>query len=322
VTGIALAAGATPHTLQHLLTVSGAPLYAFVSSTPLYENLSVSLSSGTDATNVKALQRALQAAGYYSGSIDGDFGTTTQTAVEDWQADRGLSETGEITTTQFVWVPKGAVLYSWSVGLGSRLSGSTALATVSFPHDLRAQALVTQADVSSLKVGQKAALTIDGDTGDPFTGTITFIDSQPASSSSSAGSSSTVEYTVDLAPHGLPLLAKSGMTGTLTITIASRRNVLVVPTSAVSGTSSSAFVRVMSSGAPSYRQVTTGMATAALTQVTSGLVAGEVVVTGQYTNAATSSTSSSGLGGLGGLGGSGFRRSTGGPSSGFPGGGQ
>lgn len=322
VTNIALAAGATPHTLQHLLTVSGTPVYAFVSSTPLYENLSVSLSSGTDTTNVEALQRALKARGYYGGSIDGDFGSSTQTAVEDWQAAQGLSETGQIDITQFVWVPRGAVVESWNVALGSNVSSGTALATIDFPRDLIAQALVTQADISSLEVGQKAALTIDGATNDPFTATITSIASQPASSSSAGGSSSIVEYAVVLAPHGLPSLAKSGMTGSLTVTIASRSNVLLVPTAAVSGSSSATFVRVMMNGSPTYRQVTTGMATSSLTQITSGLTAGEVVVTGQYTNGATSGTGSNGGFGFPGFGGGGFRRSSGGSSSGFPAGGN
>jgi peptidoglycan hydrolase-like protein with peptidoglycan-binding domain len=320
VTGIAFAAGKTPSTLQHLLTVSGKPVFAFVSSSPLYETLSVSLSSGAQRINVAALQRALKAGGYYTGSVNGDFGTSTETALKDWQAAKGLSQTGEITTSQFVWVPKGAVIESWNVALGGSVSSSTALATVYYPQDLIAEALVTQADISSLKVGQKAALTIDGETTDPFTGTITSIGNQPASSGSASGSSSTVEYTVNLAPHGLPSLARSGMTGALTVTIASRSNVLLVPTSAVSGTSSASFVRVMMNGTPTYRQVTTGMATSSLTQIASGLTAGEVVVTGQYTNSATSTSTGSGLGGLGGLGGfsggGGFRRSTGGTSSG------
>ena len=171
-----------------------------MSPTPLYETLSTSLSAGTQRANVAALQRALKTRGYYSGTVNGDFGTSTETALEDWQSAQGLSQTGEITTSQFVWVPKGAAIESWNVGLGGSVSSGTALATVDFPRDLIAQALVTQADISSLKVGQKAALTIDGATSDPFTATITSIASQPASSSSSGGSSSTVEYTVDLAP--------------------------------------------------------------------------------------------------------------------------
>jgi hypothetical protein len=325
VTGIAFASGKTPATLQRLLSISGKRIFAFVSSTPLYTTLSTSLSTGAQRSNVAVLQHALKAKGYFTGKINGHFGTTTQTALKHWQSAQGLSKTGKITTAQFVWVPKGAIIESWSVALGNKVSSGTALATVAFPRDLIAQALVTQADISSLKVGQKAALTIDGATGDPFTATITSISDQPASSSSSTSSSSTVQYTVNLAPRSLPSLAKSGMTGTLTVTIASRKNVLLVPTSAVSGSSSSTFVRVMQNGTPTYRQVTTGMATSSLTQITSGLTAGEVVVTGQYTNSSTSSTSTStggGLGGLGGLGGGSFPRSSGG-AGGFPtGGGQ
>ena len=325
VTNIAFAAGKAPTTLSHLVSVSGTPVYAFVSVTPLFENLSVNLKSGAQVANVAALQRALTAGGYYSGKLNGEFGTSTETALENWQAAQGLTETGEIDISHFVWVPRGAVIESWNVALGSSVSSSTALAQIEFPRDLIAQALVTQADISSLKVGQKAALTIDGATSDPFTATIASIASQPASSSSAGSSSSTVQYMVDLTPLGLPGLAKSGMTGTLTVTIASRSNVLLVPTSAVSGSSSATFVRVMMNGTPTYRQVTTGMATSSLTQITSGLAAGEVVVTGQYTNSATSATGTStgsGFGGLGGLGGfsggGGFRRSTGGSSSGVP----
>jgi len=301
------------------MAISSKPIFAFVSATPLYKTLSTSLSSGDERANVAVLQRALKARGYFSGTVNGDFGTTTQTALEDWQSAHGLTQTGEITTSDFVWVPSGAAIESWNVVLGGVVSSTTALATVDFPRLLVAEADVTQADVSSLKVGQKATLTIDGETSDPFTGTITAIASQPASSSSAGSSSSTVEYTVDLVPKSLPTLAKSGMTGSLTVTIAKRSNVLVVPTSAVSGTSSASFVRVMMNGVPSYRQVTTGMATSSLTQITSGLTAGEVVVTGTYTNSANSSSSTT-TGGFGGFGGGSFRRSSSGGGTFFGGG--
>ena len=300
VTRLALPVGATPHTLQRLLTVSGKPVFAFVSATPLYKTLSVDLSSGSQVANVMALQRALKSRGYYTGSVNGTFGSSTQTALKKWQGDQGVRKTGKITTSRFVWVPRGRILYSWRVALGSQVSSGTALATVGAPRDLVAQALVSQADIASLKVGQKATLTIDGATGDPFTGTISFIDTQPASSSSTGGTSSTVQYTVDFVPHGLPALARSGMTGTLEIILAQRKNVLIVPTRAVSGTSASTYVRVMNNGKPMFRQVSTGMATSTFTEITSGLTAGEVVITGVYSNAAASTTFSgpSGLGGF------------------------
>ncbi len=318
VTRIALPAGATPRTLQALLKVSGKPIFAFVSSTPLYKTLSVDLSSGTQVANITVLQRALKDRGYYAGSISGTFNAKTQTALKAWQADHGVSQTGKVSTSQFVWVPQGAVLSAWQVDVGSQVSGQAALATVGFPQELVAQALITQADIASLKVGQKAQLTIDGYTGDAFTGTISHIDDQPASATSSAGSSSSTQYSITLRPKGMPKLARSGMTGTLEVVIAQRKNVLLVPTSAVSGTSSVPYVRVMMNGKAAFRQVQTGMATSASTQITGGLTAGEVVITGQYSNAA-SSTTTSGSGGFGlpGLGGGPVRSSGGSSQGGF-----
>ena len=322
VTKLGVRPGQRPRTLRRLLSVSGTSQFAFVSSTPLWEDLSTSLSSGSQTTNVAALKRALKAGGYYTGSVDGEFTSATATAFEAWQADHGMDQTGVLDITRFVWVPKGAAISAWQVNVGSQLSGQTALATVDFPRNLVAQALITQADIASLKVGQKAQLTIDGYTSDSFTGAIRYIDSQPSSATSSTGSSSSTEYSITLKPHKMPKLARSGMTGTLEVVIAQRKHVLLVPTSAVSGTTSVSYVRVMMNGTAAYRQVQTGMATSAYTQITGGLTAGEVVITGQYSNAASSTTS--GASGLGfpGLGGGGsFRRSsgTGGSGGAFPG---
>ena len=66
-----------------------------------------------------------------------------------------------------------------------------------------------------------------------------------------------------------------------------------MPTTAVSGSSTTSFVRVMQDGKPIYRQVQTGMATSSYTEITSGLAVGETVVTGQYTDGATSTGTTS-----------------------------
>jgi macrolide-specific efflux system membrane fusion protein len=324
VTHIWLRAGATPHTLQRLLTVSGTQVYAFVSPTPLWKNLSTDLATGSQRANVAALQRALKKGGYYTGTINGDFTSATATAYEAWQADHGMTKTGVVSVTRFVWIPTGSIITSWSVNPGNRVSSGTALASVVAPNELSATALVSQADIASLKVGQKAQMTIDGYTSDTFTGTVSYISSQPASSSS-ASSSSSAQYSITIRPRGLPKVAKSGMTGTLEIVIAQRKNVLLVPTSAVSGTGTTSYLRVMMNGSPQYRQVQTGMATSSYTQITSGLTAGEVVVTGQYTDNATSGSST----GTNGSNGGGLFRQGGGsfpqggfPQGGLPGGGQ
>jgi RND family efflux transporter MFP subunit len=237
----------------------------------------------------------------------------------------GVKATGVVDVTKFVWMPTGSVLISWSVNLGSHVSSGTALASVVSPSRLSAVASISQSDIASLKVGQKAQMTIDGYASDAFTGRISFISSEPASSSSSAtSSSSSTQYSITVSPQSLPKFAKSGMTGTLDIVLQQASNVLMVPTSAVSGSAGTSFVRVMQDAQPVFRQVQTGMATSSYTEITGGLTVGETVVTGQYTDGANSTGSSSTRGSGGGLlqGGGGFPGGAGGfPSGGFPGGG-
>ena len=52
------------------------------------------ITTGSNSTNVTALQRALQATGYYSGSVDGSYGSGTEAAVEAYQRAAGLRVTG------------------------------------------------------------------------------------------------------------------------------------------------------------------------------------------------------------------------------------
>jgi hypothetical protein len=317
-------AGATPETLQKLLFVSGKPVFAFVSATPLWKNLSTSLASGAQRVNVATLQKALKKEGYYKKAINGNFSSATKKALKRWQKAMDVKATGVVDVTKFVWMPTGSVLTAWSVNLGSHVSSGTALASVVSPSRLSASASISQSDIASLKVGQKAQMTIDGYDSDAFTGRIGFISSEPASSSSTSGSSTSTQYSITVAPQDLPSLAKSGMTGTLDIVIQQAADVLMVPTTAVSGSSTTSYVRIMQDGQPVFRQVQTGMATSSYTEITSGLTAGETVVTGQYTEGADSTSSNSTQGSGGGLlqGGGGFPGGGAGfPSGGIPGGG-
>ena len=323
VTRLVRPAGATPETLQKLLYVSGKPMFAFVSPMPLWKNLSTSLPSGAQRVNVAALQKALKKQAYYKKAINGNFTSATKKAFKRWQKANGMSATGVLDVTRFVWMPTGSVLTAWSVNLGSHVSSGTALASVVSPSRLSASALISQADIADLKVGQKAQMTIDGYDSDAFTGRIGFISSEPASSSSTSGSSTSTQYSITVAPQDLPNLAKSGMTGTLDIVIHRAADVLMVPTTAVSGSSTTSYVRVMQDGQPVLRQVQTGIATSSYTEITSGLTEGEKVVTGQYTEGADASSSSSQTNSGGGLlqGGGGFPSGGGFPGGGQPGGG-
>lgn len=49
---------------------------------------------GDSGSNVKKLQQALELLGYYSGDIDGDYGTKTVEAVKRFQKNRGMKQDG------------------------------------------------------------------------------------------------------------------------------------------------------------------------------------------------------------------------------------
>jgi multidrug efflux pump subunit AcrA (membrane-fusion protein) len=297
VTALYIAEGDELKSLEKLAVVSGQRIFALVSPTPLYEELS----QGDTNPNVRALEVALKAGGYAHGAVDGSFDTTTEQGFIDWQADNGLDETGAIDLTTFVWVPKHSVVTAVNVTKGSNLSGAGGFATVSYPRAIEAQAQIGQADISSLKKGQKATLTVDGHEDDAVTATITSIATEPASSiaaaSGAATSTATAQYAVELKIGKLPEWALTGMSGSMTVTIQEHADVLVVPTAAIAGTASSPYVRLMMDGNLVNRSIETGMATSSLTEVTSGLTAGETVVTGQVT-AGEADAQSSGSGGI------------------------
>ena len=52
------------------------------------------LSSGSQGEKVEELQKRLQALGYYTGEIDGQFGPGTREAVVDFQKNNGLDADG------------------------------------------------------------------------------------------------------------------------------------------------------------------------------------------------------------------------------------
>ncbi|NLO86748.1 MAG: peptidoglycan-binding protein [Clostridiales bacterium] len=53
------------------------------------------LESGVNGSGVRALQQQLKTLGYYTGSIDGDFGSGTTSAVMSFQAASGLKQDGK-----------------------------------------------------------------------------------------------------------------------------------------------------------------------------------------------------------------------------------
>jgi RND family efflux transporter MFP subunit len=172
---------------------------------------------------------------------------------------------------------------------------------------MAAQMLVTadfaEADLSSLELGQPAMVTVSA-TGDAIEGTVSQID--PVAASAAAGSVVSFAVTIDLGdvPDGV----KPGMSAEVAVTIAEASDVVAVPSTALVGGAGSYTVRVLDGdGNVGTRPVQVGLVTSSLTEIVSGVTAGEQVVVG--TTSSLTTTTGNGFPGGGAIpGGGGFRQ--------------
>jgi membrane fusion protein, macrolide-specific efflux system len=276
VTSVTLTKGKAVKALTPLVTINGEALYGIPTSYPLYRDLS----EGDQGSDVTALQKALAAAGYDPGGTDGEFGGGTAAALADWQADHDLDETGRLELSRFVSYRPGAVVDEVAVEVGDRVAAGGQLASVGPRSSLVAKAAVSQLDVAKLKAGQRVALTFDALDGATAEGKVDEIADAATSSQGEAGSTTVVQYDVTVRIGKLPAGVKAGMTGQGSVVTASRRGVVVVPSSAIGGTSAAPTVQVVTDGGIVTRPVVVGLVTTAGSEILTGVQPGERVVTG------------------------------------------
>ena len=85
-----------------LFAVDGQPVTLFYGPVPAWRTFAPGMSPGPD---VAQLQRNLAALGFGSGPADGQFGWSTEAAVQRWQQARGLTVTGTIPLGEVAFLP-------------------------------------------------------------------------------------------------------------------------------------------------------------------------------------------------------------------------
>lgn len=181
---------------------------------------------------------------------------------------------------------------------GSSASGSSSSAPIEISDmsTVRASVSINEVDLVSVKVGQKAAVTFDALPGVTVTGTVSAI--APTGSSSSG----VVTYQVDLTLASIDPRLRPGMSCSAEIETAVEKGALTVPSSAVKSSGGKTYVQVLDIGATAPRQVevTTGKTVGTITEILTGVKAGEYVATGTSTATSTGTSSSGGRpGGVG-----------------------
>jgi multidrug efflux pump subunit AcrA (membrane-fusion protein) len=178
----------------------------------------------------------------------------------------------------------------------------------------------SESDITSVKVGQTATVSIDALSGVELGAHVTSI--SPVGTTSS----NVVSYDATLTLDQNNTKVRPGMSATATVITAQAQGV-TVPNQAVTGSGSVGTVDVMKSGKTVTQQVVVGLRGSSRSQIISGLTSGEqlqvtetlpALGTTSTTSSSTSSSGTLGGGGFGGGGGGLFRG--GGGGGGFAGG--
>jgi membrane fusion protein, macrolide-specific efflux system len=171
----------------------------------------------------------------------------------------------------------------------------------------------SESDISKVKVGQPATVTLDALTGVELGAHVSAI------STVGTTSSSVVSYNATLTLDQSDSKVKPGMSASASVIVGQAQGV-TLPNSAVTGTGSVSTVNLLQNGTTVQRQVIVGVRGDTRTQIVSGLRAGDQVVVTTTLPPLGSGTSSAGSSSSGTLGGAGGGRFPGG-GGGFPGGG-
>ncbi|MCR6689152.1 MAG: HlyD family efflux transporter periplasmic adaptor subunit [Cellulomonas sp.] len=180
-------------------------------------------------------------------------------------------------------------------GAAVTAGSDTAVVTVVGGDGFVVTSTVTLGEVDLLEVGQPADVTVRT-TDDPLTATVSSIGLLNAETTST-----TPSYTVELAVDPTDARLFDGSSAQVTVAVADGDQVLTVPTSAVHVADGATTVDVLSDGAVTTVDVTTGAVGSEVTEVVDGLTAGdEVVLADLMQRLVTDGESSSGLTGLSG----------------------
>ncbi|MCI0687891.1 MAG: peptidoglycan-binding protein, partial [Sporichthyaceae bacterium] len=146
---------------------------------PMYRTLSV----GAEGAGVKQLEQNLRALGYTGFTVDQDYTSATASAVEEWQADRGLPETGSVDPSQVVFADGAVRVAGHQVTVGGTVQPGQAVLDLTSTR----QIITVDLDVADRTLAKKgAAVTVELPDGTTLRGHIDSVGKVAESSSDSS----------------------------------------------------------------------------------------------------------------------------------------
>jgi HlyD family secretion protein len=197
---------------------------------------------------------------------------------------------------------------SGSASSSTASTSSSGLITISDTAHLQVIANFAESDIAAMKTGDSATFTFPALKTDPsaapVTGTIMAI-AQNATTTNNV-----VSYPVTISIKNPPAALRLGQSANISVTTATAKNALAVPSLAITTAGTRQTVNVLKNGTAAPVTITTGITDNGRTQVLTGLSAGDqielpAISSTVDTGTTTGRTGTGGLGGTGGFGGTG-----------------
>jgi peptidoglycan hydrolase-like protein with peptidoglycan-binding domain len=250
--------GATVERGQTLFRVDQRPLTLFYGTVPLYRTLGQGVSDGAD---VEQLEENLDALGHGADvTVDSAFTAATAEAVRDWQADRGLEQTGTVDAGQVVFLPGPVRVGEHKAPVGARVQPAAPVTAVS-STSRTATVELPAGDASVAGTGDPVDIELPG--GRTAEGRITEVGTVAKTPATAEGTTDPGEPTITVTIR----VARGGATGDLdqapvrvTFVKERKRDVLAVPVTALLGLAEGGYaVEVAEGGATRLVEVETGL---------------------------------------------------------------
>jgi multidrug efflux system membrane fusion protein len=235
---------------QALYKVNNKPTSIMYGALPAYRRLAVD-SEGPD---VLQLEQNLENLGYTGFTVDDEYTSATATAVEEWQEDHGLDETGVVELGQIVFTPGPVRVDSLSAQRGSPTApGQTVLSYTGTTKAVTVE--LDAADQRLAKRGAKVSVTLPDNS--TVAGRIDEVSTKivPAAA---PDQDPTTKFEVVVAITNQKAAAPASVD--VAFTASERKNVLTVPVAALVALQEGGFgVEVVADGSSQYVPVKTGM---------------------------------------------------------------
>jgi peptidoglycan hydrolase-like protein with peptidoglycan-binding domain len=152
-------AGSVVRRGQALFRLAGQPVTLFYGPVPAWRDFGPGMTAGPD---VRELQRNLAVLGFDPGAADGQFGWSTQAAVDRWQLAHGMPVTGSIPLGEVAFLA-GPLRVTGTAPLGASAAAGTAV--VSGTSDTPAVSVSLTVGGPAVKPGDPVLVTLpDGTT--------------------------------------------------------------------------------------------------------------------------------------------------------------